>query len=64
MIDLYEEHKKKFGSYPKKIGMIGLDEEDVLNDISKAIEDNKPYNEYNLLTNEDKKAYDNGSLVF
>ena len=64
MIDLYEEHKKKFGYYPIKIGMIGLNEEDVLNDISIAIEENKPYNEYNLLTKEEQTAYDKGELLF
>lgn len=64
MIDLYEEHKKKFGHYPIKIGMIGLDEEDVLNDISIAIETSKPYNEYNLLSKEEQNAYDKGELIF
>ena len=33
-------------------------------DIEKAIEDNKPYNEYELLSKEEQKAFDKGQLLF
>lgn len=63
IIDLYEEHKKQFGYYPIRIGLLGLNESDVLNDISIALDSNKPYNEENLLSKEDLKAYKGGELI-
>ncbi|MEA2090943.1 MAG: hypothetical protein U9O83_01095 [Campylobacterota bacterium] len=64
MVDLYEEHKKEFGFYPIKIGILGLNEEDVLNDISIAIDKKEPYNEYNTLSDKEKELYDKEMLIF
>ena len=45
--------------------MIGLfrDPKAVMEGIEDAIAKNTPYDEYNLLTEEQKKAWDEGSLV-
>ena len=60
----YKEHKKKFGVDPYVIGMFWNDREQLLKGIIKAIEENKPYNEYELLSDKDKKDFDNGELLF
>lgn len=64
MTDLEKEHEKKFGVNAVIIGLL-LDEPlEVDKNIEKAIKDNKPYNEYELLSDSEKKAFDSGSLVF
>lgn len=64
MENLIKEHTKKFNKEPYIIGMFWNNQEALINGILKAIEDNIPYNEYNLLTDKEKKAYDSGELVF
>ena len=66
MIDIegIKEHKEKFGSPPIILGMFWHDQQQVVENIEKAIEDNKPYNEYDLLTKEEQKAFDEGQLLF
>lgn len=64
MENLIKRHKEKFGVAPVEIGMFWNDQEQLFDNIEKAIEDNKPYNEYKDLLEEDKKAYDKGELVF
>ena len=54
----------KFGVKPNIIGMFWNKPIKILDNIVKAIEDNKPYNEYNLLTKEEQTAYDKGELLF
>ena len=64
MENLIKDHIKKFGEEPNIIGMFWKDPEKVAESIIKAIETNKPYNEYELLTDEEKKAFDDGVLLF
>jgi len=59
-----KDYIKKFGEEPYIIGMFWYDSEKVAESIIKAIETNKPYNEYELLTDEEKKAFDDGELLF
>ena len=62
MKELNDEHKKKFGIFPIIIGMYDVDV--AMNNIKKAIKDNTPYNEYRMLSNNDKKELKDGALVF
>lgn len=63
MENLIKEHIKLFGEEPYIIyfwrDMAGLE-----NAIKQSIKDKKPYNEYDSLSAEDKKAFDNGLLLF
>ena len=53
-----------FGQEPNIIGMFWNNQEQLILNIEKAIKDNKPYNEYELLSDEEKKAFDSGELFF
>lgn len=64
MKDLIKKYFEKFDKEPYIIGMFWNNQEQLILNIEKAIEDNKPYNEYELLSDEEKKAFDNGELVF
>jgi hypothetical protein len=57
-------HIKIFGVEPNIIGMFWFDNEILINNIIKAIEANKPYDEYELLSDDEKKAFDDGDLLF
>ena len=64
MENLIKEHMVKFGVKPNIIGMFWNKPIKVLDNIVKAIEENKPYNEYNLLTKEEQIAFNSGKLLF
>ena len=64
MENLIKKHKEKFEVEPYIIGMFWSDQETVIDNILKAIEDGKPYNEYELLTKEEQQAFDDGDLLF
>ena len=64
MKDLVEKYFEKFNKEPNIIGMFWNNPEQLINNIIKSIETNKPYNEYELLSDEEKKAFDSGNLVF
>ena len=64
MESLINEYIEKFGEMPIIIGMFWSDQEKLKENIKQAIKNNKPYNEYDLLLEEEKKAFDNGELVF
>lgn len=64
MDDLIKKHIDKFGIEPYIIGMFWNNQEQLLENIFLAIENNKPYNEYNLLSDDEKRAFDKVSLVF
>ena len=64
MDDLIKNHIDKFGIEPYIIGMFWNNQEQLLENIFLAIENNKPYNEYNLLSDDEKRAFDKVSLVF
>lgn len=64
MDSLIKEHKDKFGVEPNIIGLYWSEPDRITINIIKAINTDKPYNEYSELTDEEKKSYDNGDLVF
>lgn len=64
MESLIREYVAKFNKEPNIIGMFWNNPEQLIDNIIEAIETNKPYNEYELLTKEEQKAYDDGNLVF
>jgi len=64
MENLNDEHKAKFGVEPNIIGMYWNDPAELMENILEAIETNKPYDEYKLLTKEEQKAFDKGELLF
>lgn len=55
---------KKFNEEPNIIGMFWNNPEQLIDNIIKAIETNTPYNEYELLSKEEQKAFDDGELLF
>lgn len=64
MENLIKEYKKKFNKEPIIIGMFWNNPEQLIENIIKAIETNKPYDEYKLLTKEEQKDFDDGKLLF
>ncbi len=64
MDEIIKEHIKKFGIEPVMIGKFWDDNVRLFNNIADAIDNNIPYNEYNLLTKEQQKAFDAGELLF
>lgn len=64
MKNLIKEHKQKFNKEPNIIGMYWNNPNLVIENIIKAIETNTPYNEYELLSKEEQKAFDDGELLF
>ena len=64
IIPIKEEHFNKFNKYPLIIGIFWNKPDILIANMLKAIEDNKPYNEYELLSDEEKKSFDNGKLLF
>ena len=64
MENLINEYIKVFNKEPNIIGMYWNNQEKLINNIIEAIETNKPYNEYELLSKEEQKAFDDGELLF
>lgn len=64
MEDLIKQHKEKFNKEPFLIGMFFYDPEQTKKNIEEAIKKNKPYNEYEMLTPDERNDYDNGDLLF
>lgn len=64
MNELILTYKKVFNKEPNIIGMFWFDNEILINNIINAIETNTPYDEYELLSDEEKKAFDSGNLLF
>lgn len=62
--DAVIKYENIFGEKPIIIGMFWDNQDIEIKNILNAIETNKPYNEYELLTKEEQKAFDNGSLLF
>lgn len=63
-INLIKQHKEKFNKEPNIIGMFWSDPKQLEDNLKKAIETNTPYDEYELLTDEEKQAFDKGMLLF
>lgn len=64
LIRVEEEHIKIFNKNPYIIGIYWNNVSLLTQNIAKAIKDNKPYDERNLLSKEELKAYEKGELVF
>ena len=64
IIDLIQQHKEKFNKEPNIIGMFWNNHEQLIDNIIKAIETNRSYDEYELLSKEEQKAFDDGNLLF
>jgi len=64
MENLVKKHKEKFGTEPNIIGMFWHDQEKVMDGIIEAIDENKPYDEYKMLSKDEQKSFDKGELVF
>jgi len=59
-----KQHIDKLGKKPNIIGMYWNSDEKLIAGLIKAVEDNKPYDEYLMLSKENRKAWDDGHLVF
>lgn len=63
MENLTKEYIKHFNKEPNIIGLF-WDNNTIIDNLVKAIETNTPYDEYELLTDEEKIAFDKGLLLF
>ena len=61
---MINEHIKAFNKEPYIIGMFWNNQQQLIQNIINAIKTNKPYNEYDLLSDEEKRAFDKGELLF
>lgn len=59
-----EAYKNHFNKEPNIIGMFWNDQKQLEDNLKQAIETNTPYDEYELLSNEEKIAFDRGELLF
>ena len=64
LLSAEKKHIDKFKIEPNIIGMFWNNIDKLTNGILKSIEENKPYNEYEMLTKEEQKAFDDGNLLF
>lgn len=64
MDEVIKEHKVQFGKAPNIIGMFWHDQEKLIDKIWDAIDNDEPYDEYEMLTTEQKLDFDAGNLVF
>jgi hypothetical protein len=64
MENLQNLHKEKYGVEPNVIGLLWRDIDKQIDLLIEAVEGNKPYDEYEMLTKEQKKAYDKNELTF
>jgi len=61
---LTEKHIEKFGVEPNVIGLLWNDLDKQIDLLIKAIEDDEPYDEYQMLSKEAQKAFDKNEIVF
>ncbi len=57
-------HKEKYGVEPNVIGLLWNDIDEQIELLIKAVEGDKPYDEYQMLSKEDQAAFDKGDLFF
>lgn len=57
-------HIDIFGVEPNIIGKFWQNQDLLIENIEKSIEEDTPYDEYELLTDEEKIAFDKGLLLF
>lgn len=61
---LIARHVEKFGKEPNIIGRFWRNRERLNQNLRDAIESGKPYDEYEMMNDEMKQAYDDGDLDF
>ena len=64
MQNLRNLHKEKYGVEPNVIGLLWRDIDKQIDLLIEAVEGDKPYDEYKMLTKEQQKAFDKNELVF
>ena len=64
MDSLIKRYIEQFGEEPKIIGLFWNDQEQVTNNIIDSMDNNKPYNERDLLSENDLELFDKGELFF
>jgi len=64
MKELIDEYKKVFGEEPNIIGIYWNDFDTLEQNITNAIKTGKKYNELDLLTDEQRKSFLKGELLF
>ncbi len=62
--EIMQAYIERFGKKPYVIGMFWSDRERFNQNLLDAIKSGVPYNEYELLDDDEKKAFDEGSLLF
>jgi hypothetical protein len=62
--EIMQAYIQKFGKKPYVIGMFWNNRERFNQNLLDAIESGVPYNEYELLVDDKKKAFDEGDLLF
>ena len=58
-----EAHIRKFGKEPNFIGMVRFGDKDMIKALNDSLIKGIPYDEYEMLNAEEKKAYDEGVLI-
>lgn len=64
MQNLKQLHVKKYGVEPNVIGLLWNDIDKQIDLLIEAVEGDKPYDEYKMLSKEDQKSFDRGEIVF
>lgn len=62
--NLYILHKEKYGLEPNVIGLLWKDQDKQIELLIEAVEGNKPYDEYKMLSKENQEAFDKNQLRF
>jgi hypothetical protein len=62
--EIMQAYIRKFGKEPYVIGMFWSDRERFNQNLLDAIKSGVPYNEYEFLDDDEKKAFDEGNLLF
>lgn len=57
-------HKDKYGVEPNVIGLLWDDTDEQFDLLVKAVEGDKPYDEYEMLTKDEQQAFDKGEITF
>jgi hypothetical protein len=61
---LIQQHIEKFGKQPNIIGRYWRNREKLNQNLRDAIESGEPYDEYEMMSDDMKRAYDDGELDF
>jgi hypothetical protein len=59
-----QEYIEKFGKKPKIIGIFWRDTEQLISNLRNAIKTGEEYDEYMMLSESERKKFDNGLLLF